>query len=138
MFEYICIAFAICFILILVLLIYYTSKKYILGSIPNISIDVAKQKLTNLFLEQRWNVKEKKEHLHVESGSFTAVDLHFKQKEQDVEVYYVSSATALTWVLVVIGLLFIGILTLIVGIIADHNSKKLAKTEILPLFTELK
>lgn len=138
MFEYAYIIGVILFIAGLGFLVYISCKKYLLDVFPNENVDTFRQRLISLFLKKGWKVEEKKERIHIESGSFTAVDLHFKQNEQNVEVYSVSSATTLAWVLIAIGIFFFAIITFIVAFVADNNSRSFAKNTIRRLLAEIK
>jgi hypothetical protein len=138
MYEYLCIVGLIVFFLVLGFLIYVSCKKYFLEVFPNEDVNSFRQKLTQLFLNKKWNVEEKKGRIHVESGSFTAVDLHFKQNGQNVEIYYVSSATGFAWVLIILGIFLLTILTIIVALVADSNSRSFAKNIIHPILIKTK
>ena len=138
MFEYLCIIGVFIFIFVLAFLVYISCKKYFLEVFPNQNIDSFKQRLIQLFYEKGWNVEVKKGRVHVESGSFTAVDLHFKQNGPNVEIYYVSSATILTWALMIIGIFVLTIMTIIVALVADSNSRNFANDIIRPLLLKIK
>jgi ABC-type sugar transport system permease subunit len=132
-FLFICIPLLIIFIVVIILIIYFTSKKTLLVSIPNRDVFSFRSLVQQKFISLGFNVKEKKENLIVESGSFTSVGLYFEQNGPQVDVYRFSSSTTVTLVLVIIGAIFSLIIGIIIAIIAEHNSKSFSKDTILPI-----
>jgi len=119
--------------LTIILIIYSTSKKYLIDIFQNEEVSNFRQKTINILCEQSYKIKEKKEKIYVESGSLTATSLYFKQKDNNIEFYRTNTATPTAWILFVIGIFTALIVSIIIGILSETNSKNFAEKTILPL-----
>jgi len=129
------IAFIIFFIVIVILLV----KKYELIVIPNENVENFKNTSKKIFTKQEYKVEERKKYLYVESSSFTATKLFFKQDGANIIVHRASSSTPTADIIMVAGVLISGLIVpLIISIIIEIKSKNFAKEEIHNLLKDYK
>lgn len=111
------------------------SKKLLIG-FQNRTADVVKRKILEKLNKKNYSLKTTDKKIHVETSHFKALNLHFKQKENNVEVYWEISQSRIGGVLILIGVLIFGV-SLILIQFADLKSKEL-KREIYPLLEDIK
>lgn len=131
-----CLPIIIVLIIAVILIFYIVSKKYLLGTFPNKEVNSFRNEAIQKFTQQEFKIDDKGDKLHLENGTLTATNLFFSQNGNQVDVYRQNSATAIAWILIIIGAFFFLIAALIIGIISDSNSKNFAENTILPLLEE--
>ena len=89
-----------------------------------------------LLKEKNYSLKEKNKKIHVEAGHFKALNLRFKQTENDVKVFWEISQSSTGGVLILVTVLTFGF-SLILTQLADLKSKELSR-EIYQLLKDLK
>ena len=136
--EYLFITGSVIIILFLIFMFYISCKKYILEIFPNENVNSFKQNLIQLLINIRWDVEVKKEHLHIEFSYFSAVNLYFIQNGQNVEVYYILSATLIDWILMILGIFTFSIMTIITALFSVNKSNSFTKNMVYPLLIKIK
>ena len=118
-----------------VIAILHISKKLLI-TYQNTDVDIVKRKVTEKLKETDYSLKEKNKKIHVEAGHFKAINLSFKQIDNDVEVFWEISQSLAGGVFLIVAVLTFGI-ALILSQFADLKSKKL-KEETYQLLKDLK
>ena len=118
-----------------VIAILYLSKKLLIVY-QNMDVDVVKRKVLEKLKEKNYSLKEKNKKIHVEAGHFKALNLRFKQIENDVKVFWEISESRIGGVLILVAVLTFGV-SLILSQLADLKSKELSR-EIYQLLKDLK
>jgi len=136
----ICLSIAIIFILFLVIIVYLAIKKYLLYEIPNENAEDIKEKTIKIFNNQGYKIRyAKKGKIIVQSGSFSATGLIFKQEQSNVMIYRYSSSTTTADIIMVIGFFITGlVIPFIIALVVEIKSRTLAKDEILPILKDYK
>jgi len=109
-------------------------SKKLLISYQNTSVNIIKNKIFKVLNEKNYNLKSTDKKIHVEKSNFKALNLLFKQNENNVDVYWEVSQSQKGGVFIIITILIFGI-ALILWQFADLKAKEL-KREILPLLEE--
>jgi len=118
-----------------VIAILHISKKLLI-IYQNMDVDVVKRKVIEKLKETDYSLKEKNNKIHVESGHFKAINLHFKKINNDVKVFWEISQSVTGGVLLIVAMFTFGV-SLILSQLADLKSKKL-REEIYQLLKDLK
>ena len=111
----------------------FADKKHLLSVFPNQNVDSFQKKVIQILQDKGYEIQVKKGQLHVEKGSSVkfpdsitapAVNLHFKQKGNKVEVYWAKSITAKTMIF------------FFIRPVIPESSSDFAKKEILPILQQ--
>jgi hypothetical protein len=96
-----------------------------------------KQKITKILQEKNYNFKVKGKKIHIESSRFKALNLYFKQTENEVKVFREVSESPSGAIYILIGVFLFGIVALILSQLSDVKSRELAN-ELHPILQVLK
>jgi len=118
-----------------VIAILFLSKKLLIVY-QNMDVDVVKRKVLEKLKDKNYILKENNKKIHVEAGHFKAINLRFKQIENDVKVFWEISQSRIGGVLILVAVLTFGV-SLILTQLADLKSKELSR-EIYQLLKDLK
>jgi len=119
-----------------VIAILYLSKKLFI-TYQNMDVDIVKRKVIEKLKETNYSLKEKNKKIHVEAGHFKAINLRFKQIDNDVKVFWEISQSSIGGVLILVAVLAFGLPALILSQFAGLKSKEL-REEIYQLLKDLK
>jgi len=124
------------FIIFLVIL-FILSRKVLVDKYPGGDFTQLQQSVITRFQEKNIKVKIRGNKLYLQNGSFSSAGLFLKQTDQGVEIYRFSSATDIAWILIAVGIVTWGLITVVVAFISECNSRKFMKEIIVPLLKEL-
>lgn len=109
-----------------VVAIWFTRKKSFLVY-QNENIEMVKQKIIEKLRNKNYILKVKDKKIHVEVSRFKALNLHFKQTDNDVKVFRENSESPSGMILIIIGVFLFGIIALILSQLSDVKSKALSR-----------
>jgi len=119
------------------IIIIWLTRKHLFFEYENENEENIKQKIIEKLKEKNYSFKVKNKKIHVESGRFKALNLHFKQTDSSVKVYRETSESPSGAILMIIGIFLFGAPALFLSQFSGVKSKELGN-ELQPLLQSIK
>jgi hypothetical protein len=133
----VCLTAIIILLIAFTILVLFITRKHFLATFSNRDVVTFRNQAINIFGSEGYTVKDKGKRVYVEKRILTATSLCFEQNGLNVDVYRRNSASLVAWILTILGAFFFMIGAMVVGGLAEDNSKKFAVKTLLPLLQNI-
>ncbi|MEE9152005.1 MAG: hypothetical protein V3U20_09270 [Thermoplasmata archaeon] len=130
------VTFLIIFLVILILLAVFISRKVKGGELPKGDVNQLLPNIDYMMRFRGWQTKvyPYKGKITVTKDSIIATDIHLiQQPDGRIDILHATNAGITGWVLIIILIFVVSIVGLILAIILHINSRKFAKEEVIPM-----